>query len=99
MALQYNPHSSTCCSGVTILEVLPEHKVATCRENTEGEYSGLEHEVVPDVVESLKVITQVGLHPCPAGSSVCVGATPFLECTLHRRDALKVLHGAARDVC
>ena len=25
------------------------------RENTEGEYSGLEHEVVPDVVESLKV--------------------------------------------
>ena len=29
-----------------------------CRENTEGEYSGLEHEVVPDVVESLKVITQ-----------------------------------------
>lgn len=29
-----------------------------CRENTEGEYSGLEHEVVPDVIESLKVITQ-----------------------------------------
>jgi isocitrate dehydrogenase (NAD+) len=27
------------------------------RENTEGEYSGLEHEVVPGVVESLKVIT------------------------------------------
>ena len=26
-----------------------------CRENTEGEYSGLEHEVVPDVIESLKV--------------------------------------------
>lgn len=25
------------------------------RENTEGEYSGLEHEVVPGVVESLKV--------------------------------------------
>lgn len=28
-----------------------------CRENTEGEYSGLEHEVVPDVIESIKVIT------------------------------------------
>lgn len=28
------------------------------RENTEGEYSGLEHEVVPGVVESLKVITE-----------------------------------------
>ena len=28
---------------------------AACRENTEGEYSGLEHEVIPGVVESLKV--------------------------------------------
>lgn len=28
------------------------------RENTEGLYSGLEHEVVPGVVESLRVITQ-----------------------------------------
>ncbi len=29
--------------------------LVTVRENTEGEYSGLEHEVVPGVVESLKV--------------------------------------------
>ncbi len=29
------------------------------RENTEGEYCGLEHEVVPGVVESLKIITAV----------------------------------------
>lgn len=29
------------------------------RENTEGEYSGLEHESVPGVVESLKIITQL----------------------------------------
>lgn len=36
----------------------PELATNSCRENTEGEYSGLEHEVVPDVVESLKVITQ-----------------------------------------
>src|SRR5207344_2057548 len=28
------------------------------RENTEDLYSGLEHEVVPDVVESLKIITR-----------------------------------------
>ena len=27
------------------------------RENTEGEYVGLEHEVVPGVVESLKIVT------------------------------------------
>jgi isocitrate dehydrogenase (NAD+) len=28
------------------------------RENTEGEYVGLEHEVVPGVVESLKIVTE-----------------------------------------
>lgn len=28
------------------------------RENTEGEYSGLEHTIAPDVVQSLKVITR-----------------------------------------
>ncbi|KAL6774455.1 IDH2 [Auxenochlorella protothecoides x Auxenochlorella symbiontica] len=33
--------------------------LVTIRENTEGEYSGLEHEVVPGVVESLKIITHV----------------------------------------
>jgi isocitrate dehydrogenase (NAD+) len=32
--------------------------LVTIRENTEGEYSGLEHEVVPGVVENLKVITR-----------------------------------------
>jgi isocitrate dehydrogenase (NAD+) len=30
------------------------------RENTEGLYSGLEHEIVPGVVESIKVATRVG---------------------------------------
>lgn len=28
------------------------------RENTEGEYSGIEHEVVPGVVQSIKLITK-----------------------------------------
>ncbi len=31
--------------------------VVTIRENTEGEYSGLEHTVVPGVAQSIKVIT------------------------------------------
>ncbi len=38
----------------------PGVDLAIVRENTEGEYVGLEHEVVPGVVESLKVITQKG---------------------------------------
>ena len=32
--------------------------LVTIRENTEGEYSGLEHQVIPGVVENLKIITQ-----------------------------------------
>ncbi|KAL4442165.1 hypothetical protein ABPG74_009183 [Tetrahymena malaccensis] len=32
--------------------------LVTIRENTEGEYSGLEHAVVPGVVENLKIISQ-----------------------------------------
>ncbi|GKV16360.1 hypothetical protein SLEP1_g27013 [Rubroshorea leprosula] len=43
---------------------LPDYKtryddvnLITIRENTEGEYSGLEHQVVRGVVESLKIIT------------------------------------------
>nr|CAB3447112.1 unnamed protein product [Digitaria exilis] len=32
--------------------------IVVIRENTEGEYSGLEHEVVPGVVESLKLVAK-----------------------------------------
>jgi len=39
--------------------------IVVIRENTEGEYSGLEHEVVPGVVESLKVFYTVYLPNCP----------------------------------
>ncbi len=36
----------------------PNVDLIIIRENTEGEYSGIEHEVVPGVVESLKIITE-----------------------------------------
>src|SRR5512135_2003975 len=36
----------------------PEVDLIIVRENTEGLYSGLEHEVVPGVVESLKIMTE-----------------------------------------
>src|ERR1044071_6982594 len=36
----------------------PDVDLIIIRENTEGLYSGIEHEVVPGVVESLKVITE-----------------------------------------
>ncbi|MCO5569303.1 hypothetical protein L7F22_023015 [Adiantum nelumboides] len=33
--------------------------IVVIRENTEGEYSGLEHEVIPGVVESLKICSKL----------------------------------------
>src|SRR2546427_9312392 len=36
----------------------PDIDLTAVRENTEGLYSGIEHEVVPGVVESLKIITE-----------------------------------------
>lgn len=37
---------------------IPNVDLVVIRENTEGEYSGLEHESVPGVVESLKIMTK-----------------------------------------
>jgi isocitrate dehydrogenase (NAD+) len=34
------------------------------RENTEGEYSGIEHQVVPGVVQSIKLITEDASRRC-----------------------------------
>jgi len=36
----------------------PELNLVVVRENTESLYSGLEHEIIPGVVESLKIITE-----------------------------------------
>jgi len=38
----------------------PNVDLIIIRENTEGAYAGLEHEVIPGVVESIKVITEKG---------------------------------------
>lgn len=46
---------------VTIPTVPTRHKgidIVMIRENTEGEYSGLEHETTRGVVESLKIVTK-----------------------------------------
>ena len=47
------------CRSITRLKTRYDNvDLVVVRENTEGEYSGLEHEVVSGVVESLKVITR-----------------------------------------
>jgi isocitrate dehydrogenase (NAD+) len=47
------------CKTIPALDNVFENvDVVTIRENTEGEYSGLEHQVVPGVCESIKIISE-----------------------------------------
>src|SRR5215831_18609425 len=56
------------------------------RENTEGLYSGLEHEVVPGVVESLKIMTE------KASTRIAVFA--FEHAKKHKRRKVTAVHKA-----
>lgn len=60
--------------------------LVTIRENTEGEYSGLEHEVIPGVVESLKVITRQ--------ASTRVAEFAFEYAAKHGRKKVTAVHKA-----
>ena len=46
------------CKSIRGISPYNNVDVVTIRENTEGEYSGLEHEVVDGIVENLKIITK-----------------------------------------
>ena len=56
------------------------------RENTEDLYSGLEHEVIPGVVESLKIITE--------DASVRVATFAFEYARKHKRKRVTAVHKA-----
>jgi isocitrate dehydrogenase (NAD+) len=56
------------------------------RENTEDLYSGLEHEVVPGVIESLKIIT--------ADASTRIAQFAFEYARRHRRKRVTAVHKA-----
>ncbi len=60
--------------------------LVTIRENTEGEYSGIEHTIVPGVVQSIKLITE---H-----ASLRVAEYAFLYAKQHKREKVTVVHKA-----
>uniref|UniRef100_A0A7S1XD78 Isopropylmalate dehydrogenase-like domain-containing protein n=1 Tax=Compsopogon caeruleus TaxID=31354 RepID=A0A7S1XD78_9RHOD len=75
--------------AVSIQGVETRHKnvdLVVIRENTEGEYSGLEHEVVPGVVESLKVISRE--------KSTRIARYAFEYALRHNRKKVTVVHKA-----
>ena len=64
----------------------PDVDLIIVRENTEGLYSGLEHEVVPGVVESLKVITEK--------ASTRIARFAFEYARKNRRKKIHAIHKA-----
>jgi isocitrate dehydrogenase (NAD+) len=64
----------------------PELDLVIVRENTESLYAGLEHIVVPGVVESLKIITE------KASTRIALYAFEFAR--LHNRKKVTVMHKA-----
>lgn len=60
--------------------------IITIRENTEGEYSGIEHTIVPGVVQSIKLITEA--------ASRRVTEYAFKYATLNKREKVTVVHKA-----
>jgi isocitrate dehydrogenase (NAD+) len=64
----------------------PDIDLVVVRENTEGLYSGLEHEVVPGVVESLKVMTEK--------ASTRIARFAFEYARHHQRKKVHAVHKA-----
>ena len=64
----------------------PDVDLVIVRENTEGLYSGIEHEVVPGVVESLKIITEK--------ASTRIARFAFEYARKHNRKKIHAIHKA-----
>jgi isocitrate dehydrogenase (NAD+) len=64
----------------------PDMDLIIVRENTEGLYSGIEHEVVPGVVESLKIITEK--------ASTRIARFAFEYARKHGRKKIHAIHKA-----
>jgi isocitrate dehydrogenase (NAD+) len=64
----------------------PDVDLIIIRENTEGLYSGIEHEVVPGVVESLKIIT--------AKASTRIARFAFEYARKNKRKKIHAIHKA-----
>lgn len=74
--------------------------LVTVRENTEGEYSGLEHTVVPGVVESLKIITRpASLRVAEYAFDYAVRNGRRKVSAIHKANIMKLSDGLFLECC
>ena len=74
--------------------------VVTIRENTEGEYSGIEHSVVPGVAESIKIISRVACENVAKYAFEYARTQNRKKITaVHKAGVMKLGDGLFVDVC
>jgi isocitrate dehydrogenase (NAD+) len=74
--------------------------IAIFRENTEDLYSGLEHEVVPGVVESLKIITEnASMRIARAAFEYARRQGRFKVTAIHKANIMKLSDGLFLKCC
>jgi isocitrate dehydrogenase (NAD+) len=74
--------------------------IVIIRENTEGEYSGIEHEVVPGVVQSSKVITrEASLRIAQYAFDLSASSGRNEVIAVHKADIMKMSDGLFLECC
>lgn len=92
-------------ASVVLIKNIPGYKtrhsgVDMCiiRENTEGEYSGLEHQSVPGVVESLKIVTKLKSERISKFAFAFAKANGRKKVTcIHKANIMKLADGLFRN--
>jgi isocitrate dehydrogenase (NAD+) len=92
LGLYANVRPAVSMPGVSTL--YEDVNVVTVRENTEGEYSGLEHIVAPGVVESLKVITRdASMRVCKYAFEYALNNNRKKVTVVHKASVMKMSDG------
>lgn len=96
LGLYANVRPAVSMPGVATL--YDDVNVVTVRENTEGEYSGLEHTVAPGVVESLKLITRAAsMRVCEYAFEYAVNNNRKKVTAVHKASVMKMSDGLFLD--
>lgn len=92
LGLYANVRPAVSMPGVATL--YDDVNVVTVRENTEGEYSGLEHVVAPGVVESLKLITRdASMRVCEYAFQYALNNNRKKVTAVHKASVMKLSDG------